>query len=149
MEFALLYSIPEFDFEISLDKMNLNNKEYYTYEETKKYLYFITGYTIRKKTLKEKVSPQIFDDRITKSNLYSLYQIYVKQINYHDLILSFYNYLKSNSISVTLAQFLTQMKAIYPNINNNLLSQIFLYIDKGNSGELKLTDLESTLLNQS
>lgn len=149
MELSLLQSIPEFDFEISLEKMNYANKKYFTYEEAKQYLYYIIGYKIKKKTIKEKVQNQLNIDKITKVDLYTLYQLYSKQVNHHDMILGFYTFIKGNSQSVTLAQFLTQIKTLYPNINHNLLSQIFLHIDKGNSGELKLTDLENALLNQS
>lgn len=128
-----------------------------SYQKCKQALYFCFGKKIKIKAIKSIIEGRIeglekTNEGISKENFEFLFKYIwsrfdLNLIGNHDLILTFYEFLKNQNTLPNLVVFKEKIKLFFPNLSNSYIEEIFLLLDKDKDGLLKIFDLENKLNN--
>jgi hypothetical protein len=148
---------PEYIF----NKFNTNeNLNLISYEDCKNSFYFCFGSKIKKKEIKNIINiknrggeGELYCNLITLEEfkfLFFHFKLKSQNINDHEIILSFYYYLKGidkdELNGINLKNFKEKIKYCFPNLNDSYIEEIFLLINKDKDGLIKLCDIEKYLI---
>ena len=152
MEYKFIENLYQFDFDILLSKLELKDKKNFTLHETKKILLYITGKKFKKDIILSELKSlnnfnNDFKNCISKDNIRFLYDKYLKMNTYKDLSSAFNEFLTENNNDkkeINIEMFINRIKDIMPNLSDELLSQIFIYLSE-NKETINLNIIEKKI----
>jgi len=166
MEFQIfnkIYEFNSFDYIFSKFCLEDEEKEFLSWMECKRAMFFIFGIKIKKKIMKEILSSKFdleeFNNVIQRVNKNQFRLIYNKiksnpnitLINDYDLVQNFFENLKKDNhddnVNIDFTKFKNNLNSKFPLLKCSFINEIFLELDSDGDGYIKISDLEKFLIN--